>query len=83
MHLEEHVILFNLIYQIPICGKYYLEGCLFGQIWKNFHFSGRLRLDWGITSWAAMAGLGSIGLRIDNGGLALISLRLTFLPIAS
>ena len=32
------------------------------KIWKNGRFSGRLWPDWGNTTWAAMAGLGSIGL---------------------
>ena len=34
----------------------------YGKIWKNGRFSGRLRPDWGYTTRAAMAGLGSIGL---------------------
>ena len=29
---------------------------------KTAVFAGGLRLDWGNTTWAAMAGLGSIGL---------------------
>ena len=33
-----------------------------GKIWKNGRFYGRLWTDWGNTAWAAMAGLGSIGL---------------------
>ena len=37
-----------------------LEKC--GKIWKNGHFSRRLWPDQGNTAWAAMAGLGSIGL---------------------
>ena len=58
-------ISFNLIYDTPISGKYFLlcfilEKC--GKIWKNNRFSGRLRLDWGDTTRAATAGLGSIGL---------------------
>ena len=40
-----------------------MEKC--GKIWKNGCFSGRLRPDWGHTTRAAMAGLGSIGLIID------------------
>ena len=57
---------FDLIYWTPICGKYFLnvsfwEKC--GKIWKNGHFSGRLRPDWGNTARAAMAGLGSKGLK--------------------
>ena len=38
-----------------------MEKC--GKIWKNGRFSGRLWPDWGNTAWAAMAGLGSIGIR--------------------
>ena len=38
-----------------------MEKC--GKIWKNGRFSGRLWPDWGNTAWAAMAGLGSIGLK--------------------
>ena len=38
----------------------FLEKC--GKIWKNGRFSGRLWPDWGCTTRAAMAGLGSIGL---------------------
>ena len=56
---------FNLIYWTPMCGKYFLEGSILekcGKIWKNGRFSGRLWPDWGNTTWAAMAGLGSIGL---------------------
>ena len=40
-------------------------GYFFGKMWKNMEkqpFSGRLWPDWGNTTWAAMAGLGSIGL---------------------
>ena len=56
---------FNLIYWTPMCGKYFLEGSILekcGKIWENDRFSGRLWPDWGNTAWAAMAGLGSIGL---------------------
>ena len=38
----------------------FLEKC--GKIWKNGRFSGRLRPDWGNTTRAATAGLGSKGL---------------------
>ena len=38
-----------------------MEKC--GKIWKNGHFSGRLWPDWGNTAWAAMTGLGSIGIK--------------------
>ena len=56
-----------LVYWTPICGKYFLEGCLLekcGKIWKNGRFTGRPRPDWGNTTWVAMAGLGSIGLNV-------------------
>ena len=33
---------------------------------KNGRFSGRLRPDWGNTTRAAMAGLGSIGLNTNT-----------------
>ena len=67
---------FNLIYWSPMCGKYFLEGSILekcGKIWKNGLFSGRLWPDWGNTAWAAMAGLGSIGLtdKITKSQLAL------------
>ena len=57
---------FNLIYWIPICGRTFFNGSILekcGKIWKNGCFSGRLWPDWGNTAWAAMAGLGSIGLK--------------------
>ena len=41
-----------------------LEKC--ELFWKNSHFSRRIWPDWGYTTWADLAGLGSIGLRIDN-----------------
>ena len=47
-----------------------LEKC--GKCGKNGRFSGRIRPDWGNTARADMAGLGSIGLRLDYGGLGLI-----------
>ena len=37
-----------------------LEKC--GNFWKNGRFSGRIWPDWGNTTWADMAGLGSIGI---------------------
>ena len=57
---------FNSIYWTPICGKYFLDCSILekcGKIWKNGHFSGRLRPDWGNTARAATAGLGSKGLK--------------------
>ena len=50
---------------ISICGKFVLGGSILekcGKIWENGRFSGRLRSDWGYTTRAATAGLGSIGL---------------------
>ena len=38
-----------------------LEKC--GNFRKNGRFSGRIWPDWGNTTWADMAGLGSIGLK--------------------
>ena len=46
--------------------KYLFKGSILkkcGKIWKNCRFSGRLWPDWGNTARAAMAGLGSIGLK--------------------
>ena len=34
----------------------------YGKFWKNDGFSGRIWPEWGNTTWADMAGLGSIGL---------------------
>ena len=42
-----------------------LEKC--GNFLKNGRFSGRIWPDWGNTTWADMAGLGSIGLSHNNG----------------
>ena len=52
---------------IPVCGRYFLKGSILekcGKIWKTGRFSGRLWPDWGNTAWAAMAGLGSMGIYI-------------------
>ena len=38
-----------------------MEKC--GKFRKNGRFSGRIWPDWGNTTWADMAGLGSIGLK--------------------
>ena len=49
-------------------GKYVLVGPILekcGKFGKNGRFSGRIWPDWGNTTWADMAGLGSIGLRMD------------------
>ena len=45
--------------RLILFGGTFLENC--GKLWKNGRFSGRLWPDWGNTTWAAMAGLGSIG----------------------
>ena len=44
--------------------RFSLEKC--GKIWKNRLFSGRIWPDWGNTAWTDMAGLGSIGLRVNG-----------------
>ena len=62
---------FNLIYWNPMSGSYFLYGSIlekYGNFRKNGRFSGRIWPDWGNTTWADMAGLGSIGLRIDTSG---------------
>ena len=38
----------------------HLEKC--GTFWKTGCFSGQIWPDWGYTTWADLAGLGSIGL---------------------
>ena len=46
-------------------GSYFLYGCILekcGFFWKNCRFSGQIWPDWGNTTRADMAGLGSIGL---------------------
>ena len=56
---------FNLIYWTPMGGCYFLLGSnleKYGKFWKNGRFSGRIWPDWGNTTWADLAGLGSIGL---------------------
>ena len=42
-----------------------LEKC--GNFRKNVSFSGRIWPDWGYTTWADLAGLGSIGLMVEMG----------------
>ena len=49
-----------------------MEKC--GNFRKNGRFSGRIWPDWGNTTWADMAGLGSIGLRLNNSRAAFIQL---------
>ena len=46
-------------------GSYFLLGSnleKYGKFWKNGRFSGRIWPDWGNTTRADLAGLGSIGL---------------------
>ena len=55
----------KMIYWTPISGSYFLKGSILekcGNFWKNGRFSGRIWPDWGNTTRADMAGLGSIGL---------------------
>ena len=57
---------FKMIYWTPISGSYFLKGSILekcGKFWKNGRFSGRIWPDWGNTTRADMAGLGSIGLK--------------------
>ena len=57
---------FNLIYWNPMSGSYFLYGSILekcGNFRKNGGFSGRIWPDVGNTTWADMAGLGSIGLK--------------------
>ena len=37
----------------------------YGTFWKNDRFSGQIRPDWGSTTRADMAGLGSIWLMLE------------------
>ena len=48
-----------------------LEKC--GNFWKNGSFSGRIWPDWGNTTRADMAGLGSIGLKSSSVGIVITS----------
>ena len=60
---------FNLIYCTPMSGSYLMYGSILekcGNFWKNGRFSGRIWPDWGNTTRADMAGLGSIGLNVDD-----------------
>ena len=57
---------FNLMYWIPMGGSYFFGGSNFekyGKFWKNGRFSGRIWPDWGNTTRADLAGLGSIGIK--------------------
>ena len=54
-----------MIYWTHISGSYLLKGSILekcGKFGKNGRFSGRIWPDWGNTTRADMAGLGSIGL---------------------
>ena len=65
LHLEENYVGFNLIYWTPMSGSYFLYGSILekcGNFRKNSRLSGRIWPDWGNTTWADMAGLGSIGI---------------------
>ena len=56
---------FNLIYWTPMRGSYFLYGSNMEKcdlFLKNGRFFGRIWPDWGNSTWADMAGLGSIGL---------------------
>ena len=56
---------FKMIYWTPMSGLYLLWGSILeknGKFWKNSRFSRRIWPDWGNTTRADMAGLGSIGL---------------------
>ena len=44
--------------------RYFLKCSLLEKIWKNVRFYGRLWPDWGNTARAAMARLGSIGIKV-------------------
>ena len=55
---------FNLIYWVSMCGRWFLVLSLgenVGKYGKIGGISGRLRPDWGNTTWAAMVGLESKG----------------------
>ena len=54
---------FNLVYWTPMGGSYSFFSNLekYGKFWKNDRFSGRIWPDWGYTTRADLAGLGSIG----------------------
>ena len=50
-------------------GSYFMYGSILekcGNFWKNSHFPGWIWPDWGYTTWADMAGLGSIGLNLHT-----------------
>ena len=55
---------FKMTYCTPMSGSYFLKGSILekcGKFRKNSRFSGRIWPDWGNTTRADMAGLGSIG----------------------
>ena len=62
-------------------GSYFMYGSILekcGNFWKNGRFSGRIWPDWGYTTRADMAGLGSIGLNslyvLNLGNLVLFAM---------
>ena len=60
---------FKMIYWTPMSGLYFLWGSIFekcGKFWKTGRFSGRIWPDWGNTTRADMAGLGSIGIQFQS-----------------
>ena len=60
---------FNLIYWTPMGGCYFLLGSYlekYVKFWKNGRFSGRIWPDWGNTTRADLAGLGSVGLALPE-----------------
>ena len=68
LYLKEHFVGFNLIYWTPISGSYFINGSILekcGNFRKNGRFSRQIWPDWGNTTRADMAGLGSIGLKND------------------
>ena len=91
LHQIEFFIGFKMIYWTTMSGSYFLDGSILekcGNFWKNVCFSGRIWPDWGNTAWADMAGLGSIGLRLEREGgqwiclsCRCLLLNLTFLNI--
>ena len=60
---------FKRIYWNPMSGSYFFQGSILekcGHFWKNGRFSGRIWPDWGSTTLADMAVMGSIGLKGTN-----------------
>ena len=75
---------FNLIYWSSMGGSYFLLGSnleKYGKFWKNGRFSGRIWPDWGNTTWADLAGLGSIGLSYTVCSIVTLIKRVKFLEL--